>query len=64
MGEEMKKLRVFLATVSLASAFVIVGAGPANAKCVGEPVNPCVLICEVGQGNKYTEDLFGFCEIW
>jgi hypothetical protein len=39
-------------------------AGPASAKCVGDPVNPCVLICEVGLSNKYTEDLFSFCYVW
>jgi len=60
----MKKLRVLLAATTLASAFVIVGAGPARANCVGEPVNPCVLVCEVGLGNKYTKDLFSFCYIW
>ena len=60
----MRKLRVLLAATTLASAFVIVGAGPASANCVGEPVNPCVLVCEVGLGNKYTKDLFSFCYIW
>jgi hypothetical protein len=61
---EMKKLRVFLAAATLASAFIVVGAGPASARCVGEPVNACVLICEVGNSNKYTADLFSFCEVW
>lgn len=60
----MKKLRLFLATTALASAFVVGGAQPASAKCVGEPVNPCVLICEVGTGNKYTEQFFRFCYVW
>ncbi|MDQ3957233.1 MAG: hypothetical protein M3273_02805 [Actinomycetota bacterium] len=60
----MKKLRVFLATAALASAFIVVGAGPAQASCVGEPVNPCVLVCKVGLSNKYTEPLFRFCYVW
>ena len=60
----MKKLRLFLATSVLASAFIVGSAAPASAKCVGEPVNPCVLICEIGLGNKYTEDLFSFCYVW
>ena len=60
----MKKLRLFVATALLASAFVVGSASPATAKCVGDPVNPCVLICEVGNGNKYTAELFGFCEVW
>jgi hypothetical protein len=60
----MKKLRIFLATASLASAFVVLGAGPASAKCAGEPVNACVLVCQVGTSNKYTQDLFKFCEVW
>lgn len=59
----MKKLRLFLATAALVSAFVVVGAGPASAKCVGEPVNPCVLVCQIGMGNKYTEHLFEFCTV-
>lgn len=64
MGREMKKLRVFVATAALASAFIVTGAPPASAKCVGDPVNPCVLICEVGNSNKYTQDLFAFCKVW
>jgi hypothetical protein len=60
----VRKVRVFLAAVSFASAFIVVGAGPASAKCVGDPVNPCVVICQVGQSNKYTEDLFSFCNVW
>lgn len=59
----MKKLRVLLASVAMASAFVVTQAPPASAKCVGEPVNPCVLICSVGQSNKYTEPLFRFCHV-
>jgi hypothetical protein len=60
----MRKLRLFLAASVLASVFVVGSAGPASAKCVGDPVNPCVLICEVGLSNKYTEDLFSFCYVW
>ena len=60
----MKKLRVFLAAASLAAGIVVVGAAPASAKCVGEPVNPCVIICEAGTSNKYTEDFFEFCKVW
>lgn len=63
-GMGMKRLSVFLAAVSVASAFTVVSAAPASAKCVGEPVNPCVLICEVGQSNKYTEGAFRFCHVW
>jgi hypothetical protein len=65
-GEEikMKKVRVFLAAASLASALIVAVPGPASAKCVGEPVNPCVIICEIGTGNKYTEGLFRFCHVW
>ena len=60
----MKKLRLFLVAASLASVFVVGGAAPASAKCVGEPVNPCVIVCEVGTGNKYTERFFQFCYVW
>lgn len=59
----MKKLRVFLVG-ALISAFLFVGAGPASANCVGEPVDPCAAICQVGLGNKYTHDLFEFCYVW
>jgi hypothetical protein len=59
----MKKLRVFLATASLASAFIVVGAGPASANCIGEPVDPCALVCSVGYNNKYTQPLFRWCTI-
>lgn len=60
----MKKLRLFVAAAALTSAFIVGGASPASANCVGEPVNPCVLICQVGQSNKYTEGLFRFCHVW
>ena len=60
----MKKLRAFLATALLASLFVVGGAGPAKANCEGEPINACVLICEIGKSNKYTEGLFRFCDVW
>ena len=59
----MKRLRVFLATLMLASAFVVAGAGPASANCEGDP-NVCVLVCKVGQSNKYTEGAFRFCYVW
>ena len=59
----MKKLRVFLATAALASSIVVVGAGPAHAKCVGEPINPCVLVCSIGLSNKYTAGAFQWCYI-
>lgn len=59
----MKKMRVFLATALLSSAFVVVGAPPASAKCVGEPVNPCVLLCSIGYDNKYTHAFFQWCEV-
>ncbi|MGH2754654.1 MAG: hypothetical protein ACRDLB_09480 [Actinomycetota bacterium] len=59
----MRRLRVLLAAAVMASAFIVVGAAPASANCEGEP-NACVLICEVGQSNKYTEGLFRFCHVW
>jgi hypothetical protein len=59
----MKKLRLFLVATALASAFVVTGAGPASANCEGDP-NVCVLICSVGQSNKYTEGAFKFCHTW
>jgi hypothetical protein len=51
----MRKLRLCLAAAALASAFTVLGVGPANAKCVGDPINPCVLICSLE--NKWTDDL-------
>ena len=60
----MKKLRVFLATGILASAFLVAGAAPARANCVGEPVDACALVCEVGLSNKYTAPLFRVCYVW
>jgi hypothetical protein len=61
----MKKLRLFLATAALASAFVVVGAPPASADCVSPgPVNPCAVVCQVGLGNKYTAPYFRFCYVW
>ena len=59
----MKKLRLFL-VAALASTFMFVGAAPASANCHGEPVDACVVICQVGQSNKYTAPLFEFCEVW
>ena len=58
----MKKLRIFL-VASLVAGFMVVAAGPAKANCEGDP-NACVLICQVGTGNKYTEPLFRFCYVW
>jgi hypothetical protein len=58
----MKKVRLFLVG-ALVSSFLVLGAGPASAECVGEP-NVCVLVCEVGMSNKYTADLFEFCKVW
>ncbi|MGI8774851.1 MAG: hypothetical protein ACR2KQ_07550 [Actinomycetota bacterium] len=60
----MKKLRGFVVAALLGSSFLVLAAGPATAKCVGEPVNPCVIVCEAGQSNKYTADLFAFCQVW
>ena len=62
----MKKLRVLVAAASLAAATLVVSAPPAgaaDANCAGDP-NVCVLVCQVGLGNKYTKDLFSFCYIW
>ena len=60
----MKRLRLLVAASLLASVFVVGSAGPAKANCEGDPVNPCVLVCEVGLGNKYTKDFFSFCYVW
>jgi hypothetical protein len=62
----MRKIRIFLAGAALASVFIVGGAAPASASCVSDPglPNACVLICEVGQSNKYTADLFRFCYVW
>ena len=61
----MKKLRLFL-VATLASGFIVVGAGPASANCYSDPSLPdaCAAVCQIGQGNKYTEKLFSFCEVW
>lgn len=59
----MKKLRVFLATAAVASAFVVTSAGPAHASCYGEPVNACQVVCAIGLGNKYTEPAFRWCYV-
>lgn len=61
----MKKARLILVGV-LMSGFIVVGAGPASANCHADPSlpDPCVAVCVIGQGNKYTKDLFSFCEIW
>ena len=56
----MKKLRVLLATAAMTSAFMVVGAPPAAAKCVGEP-NLCVLICSL-EDNKWVDALLP-CEV-
>ena len=62
----MKKVRLFL-VAALASSFMIVGAGPASANCQSDPnvpVDACAAVCEIGQGNKHTQKLFSFCEVW
>ena len=62
----MKKLRVILASAVLAGSMLFVSAPSAkasSASCAGDP-NVCVLICQVGLGNKYTKDLFKFCYVW
>lgn len=59
----MKKLRVFLATTAMASAFVVGSAAPASASCVGEPVNACKVVCAIGLGNKLTAPAFQWCYI-
>ncbi len=59
----MKRLRMFVAAASLASAFVVVSAPPASASCIGDPVNPCAIACSVGYGNKYTRPFFHWCTI-
>ncbi|HEX2295892.1 MAG TPA: hypothetical protein VHN37_11340 [Actinomycetota bacterium] len=60
----MKRLRVFLAGVAVASAFVVAGpASPASASCYGEPVNACRVVCAIGLGNKYTAPAFQWCYI-
>jgi hypothetical protein len=64
MGDGMKKLHVVAASAVMASAFVVVGAAPARASCIGEPVNPCAVVCQVGTSNKYTAPLFRICTVW
>lgn len=59
----MKKLRVLLATATMASAFMVVSAPPAHASCYGEPVDPCVVLCSIGLGNKYTAPAFKWCYV-
>jgi hypothetical protein len=59
----MKKLRVLLAGAIMASAFVVTSATPASASCYGEPVDPCVVLCSIGLGNKYTAAAFQWCYI-
>ncbi len=63
MGDEMRKLRVFIVAAAIAVGSIVVGAAPASAKCVGEPVNPCVVLCQIGLSNKYTEPLFRWCYV-
>lgn len=59
----MKRVRLFLATAAIASAFVVGGAGPAHASCIIEPVNPCVIVCRIGYGNPTTQPYFRICTI-
>ena len=59
-------MRVILASAVVAGSMLFVSAPSANAStanCAGDP-NVCVLICQVGLGNKYTRDLFKFCYVW
>ncbi|MFP5298298.1 MAG: hypothetical protein ACLGHL_04855 [Actinomycetota bacterium] len=58
----MKKLRLLLAGSLLASLFVVTSGTPANASCVGDP-DVCAVVCAVGYNNKYTHDLFQWCEV-
>ena len=60
----MKRLRILAAATLLGSAFTVVTATPARANCIGEPVDPCAAVCQIGLGNKYTHDLFAFCYVW
>ena len=59
----MKKLRVLLAGAALASTIVVGGATPAHASCYGEPVDPCVVLCQIGLGNKWTAPAFKWCYV-
>lgn len=59
----MKKVRVLLAGAIMASAFVVTSASPAHASCYGEPVDPCVVLCSIGLGNKYTKPAFAWCYV-
>lgn len=58
----MRKLRLLLAAALMSSAFVVVGAAPASASCVGEP-NVCEIACRIGLGNKYTAPAFKWCYV-
>lgn len=63
----MRKVRLLIVGAVLASSFLFVGASPASANCWSDPslpVDPCVVVCSVGQSNKYTADLFRFCDVW
>ena len=59
----MRKLRLLLAAAIMSSAFVVVSAGPASASCIGEPVNPCAVVCQIGLSNKYTAPAFRWCYV-
>lgn len=59
----MKKLRVLVATATMASAFMVAGASPAHASCYGEPVDACRVACSIGLGNKYTAAAFQWCYV-
>lgn len=60
----MKRLRVLAAATLLGSALTVVTAAPARANCIGEPIDVCAAVCQIGLGNKHTRDLFKFCYIW
>jgi hypothetical protein len=59
----VKKLRL-LVVASIAAGAIVLGASPASANCVGEPVDACAVVCKVGLSNKYTEPLFRICYVW
>lgn len=60
----MEKVRVFLATATVASAFVITSASPAHANCstiTGH--SPCAMVCGIGLSNPRTAPLFRWCYV-
>lgn len=59
----MKKLRLFV-VAAIAAGSIVIGASPASANCTGEPVNPCVVVCQVAESNKYLEPVQRICHVW